>query len=256
MTVSIIGANEVTRFRRRRIKKTGNAASLQEWYKGPIGVAEAFFNSNLDNDDIDEINLSVQKAHGVITITYSDNDGSGDGGGGGGDDELEEIWEILSDDLEKDLRQHDEFNKTADQGQLEAARQAYMEGDYNKAPAAGVAEVYHTLLMLGVTSYVRTAAILQRTIRVGRQSAAKASWAGVDQAWKLQGEEGSPDPTEDIIGVTTDMPEADESKKQWLKRGPNVRQVEDHGYEIVQSWWFAANWSNTLYVGTDEDGNT
>jgi hypothetical protein len=118
---------------------------------------------------------------------------------------------------------------------------------------------YAKLLLRGVGEFVRSTAILRATTVVNARTVAKASWEGVDRAWTLSGESGSPNPpgtgSAGIVGLIDDMPDHDDEKKQWLKRAPQVRSLDRGRFQIVQEWWFARRWSYSLYEGDNEADN-
>ena len=93
--------------------------------------------------------------------------------------------------------------------------------------------------------------VLTRTINVAKRSTVVPSWEGVDRAHKIN-ESPGPEPPSVLLGTIENHPEADETKKQWLKNAPQVRQVSRSRYGIVESWMFAASHSLTLYGGDSD----
>jgi hypothetical protein len=152
------------------------------------------------------------------------------------------------------------------QTQLAGIRRAVELADVAQMPTGSdtyIPDKYYRMLMeRGVTQYVRSTIVLRRTITCGRRSNIKASWAGVDRAWKLAGQTGSPNLKRStqgaLIGVIEDHPDFDIDGFQWLKKAPQVQEVGRRRYNITYEWWFAKSWSYVLYGGegiaTNADG--
>jgi hypothetical protein len=234
-------------------------------YRGPAAKLTAFFLSLVGTDPIDITEIDITEGVATVQVTYEDEDGSG----GGAATDYNITWELIGQDLFKDIRTFDgtklgttSFNKDADQAALEAVRKKYLEGKVDAAYIAGLAGaplLYAKFLMRNAAEYRRTQVVLRKSIKVGRRSAMTAAWDGVDLAWKLSGESGSPNPTGTgsaaLIGTIASMSEADNGKKQWLKCAPQMRQVGGNKWSITQDWTFARRWSYNLYLGDSEDGN-
>jgi hypothetical protein len=87
----------------------------------------------------------------------------------------------------------------------------------------------------------------------------QAVYKGVDRAQRLHGDDGSPNPVflgqAQLMTALNEIPEADHTKKQWLKRMPQTRSIGRNHYGLVYEWWFARRWSYATYAGDNEDGN-
>jgi len=250
---SILGLNDYTLVRTSKGWDKDKGSSISREYHGPIEKIDNLYESLIGDISIDTIDRTTQMGKGVLIITAADDENPNN-------PEENDLWEVVGQDLYKDLRSHQTYNQDADQADLEEVRRAIETVDLNFAePANEPEKSYHKLLLRGVDQYVRTTAILQRSIQAGPRSLLKASWTGVDKAWKISGEDGSPNlrTTGDaaIIGYLQEMPEYDENKKQWLKRAPQLRQVGKRRFALVYQWWYARRWSHSLYDGDNEDGN-
>ena len=251
--VKLIGEDVVTQTGRRRGWTKAQGRSFTDTFRGKKETLEDFYESKVDDDSIDGVQFINDSGRVSVEVTTQDESPTG---GGESTQVLNEFWEIIPQDMWKNIRAHQTFNKDDEQGNMELARQNFENG---KPPLiAGLvanAEIYQKLLLHGQEEYVRTAVILQNTVRLGPRSALSGNWEGVDKALRFDNDPGSPDPPSAIIGTLDDMPEFDDTKKQWLKRAPIVREVQRRRFEIITQWWFARRWSESLYGGDAEDGN-
>ena len=244
------GADAVTLISRKKAWSRERGDHYIEEYRGPLAAADTFFDSKRGTDEVDEVTFDQAKGAATVTLWVMDDV---PGGGGQATGPLNEYWEVLPMEVYKSIRLHETFNALALQPALEAVRRAYEEARAH-TPPAGAATTYQKLLRLGVEEYVRSQFVLQRTIEVGRRSQVSASWEGVDRAQKITVAPG-PTPPSAIIGALDAHPDYDEDKKQFLKKAPMVRQISRSKYQIMEAWWFARRWSETLYGGDNEDGN-
>ena len=227
-------------------------------FEGPRAKTDAYANNYVNKPEVARVEKDIRNGKGVVTVTWVDDDG---GLGIALSTFLDnDVWEVIGQDLFKDIRAHQTFNQDNDQAALEEVREAVEKANKNFAvPANDPEKTYYKLLLRGVKEFVRSSAILRRTVVVGPNSLEVANWTGVDKAWKLRGESGSPDlrTTGDakIIGVISSMDEYDSTKKQWLKRAPQVTQLSRRQFRITIEWWFARRWSHALYAGDNENGN-
>jgi len=285
MAVIVLGANTYTQTSTRKAWDKERGRTVVKTYKGPIDPTDTYYESLVDNEFVDSISIDESMGYAILEITYLDEEGtdSGSGSGGVGQNtrELNTIWEIVSQDLYKNLRAFPgtvdpatvKFNLDANQRDLEEVR-VYVEsgGLRGTLPAGSPMDEYYNLLIRQTQQYVRSAMILRSSIAVGSRSLVTAAWEGVDYAWTLNGTETEADAAETlgmqmgnpnlattgdatIIGAVAAMPEFDATKKQWLKRAPQIRAVSRRRYSIVQDWWYARDWSHILYLGDDVAGN-
>lgn len=244
-------------------------------YSGPLDKADAFFESKVAEITSDSVTLDRQDGMGLVTVTVVDDDGEGNPPS----NEDNDLWEIIGQDTYKDLMS---FNGRSDNGAdakinftrtgfddsgntdpandiptaLATIRRAVEEANpalYTNASDYSPQLYYKRLLERGVTEYVRSTIVLRRTITCGRRSNIKASWAGVDRAWALDGEAGSPNLKKNgqaaLIGIMEDHPDFNVNLKQWLKKAPQIQEVGRRRYTITYEWWFAKSWSWVLYGG-------
>ena len=257
--LDVIGEDEMTRVSHREVWTQLRGSGFRSVWVGPEDKAREYYDDRVNDDDIDDLELDIDGGKGTVTITSSETNING---GTLNTQALNTVWELIGQDFEKDIRQHPTFSEYADPD-LATAQKAlvqvwneYEKGNFAFAPAAGEPTTMRNILRRGYTNYMRSLPILRMSVAVSRRSDLSASWAGVDRAWTISSETESPDPPTELLGTIASMPDADATKKQWLKRAPQVRQVGRHDYSIVQEWWFADKWSFLLYEGTEEsDGS-
>jgi hypothetical protein len=231
-------------------------------YKGPVAAIETAYTTAKASGSWDRVEKHIDGGSGSLSCTVT-----ADSLSGGFPADPQPVWEVIGQDLFRDLRSFGggtaaeiAFNVAADQEALEAIRQGIERADWvGPLMVADPATTYARLLLRGVGEFVRSTAILRSTTIVNARTAAKASWTGVDRAWPIDGGDGSPNPpgtgSSGILGVISDMPDFNDEKKQWLKRAPQVRSIDRGRFQIVQEWWFARRWSYVLYEGDNEADN-
>lgn len=250
--LDVLGVDGMSRVGRRRSWSKNSGLGFTEIFEGPVDKAKIFYESFINGPDLDEVTFSQVKGKGVVELFQSDNDPEAAISTTGIDNEF---WQIQPQDLWKSVRAHQTFNINALQDDLEAARLFYeTAGAEGTKPTAGAPKTYFDLLLRGVEEYARSVPVLQQTIRVSKRTTIEASWDGVDRAHVIGAAPG-PTPPTSILGVINNMPEADDTKKQWLKRAPQVMEESDARFQIITHWWFARRWSETLYEGDVENGN-
>lgn len=231
-------------------------------YEGSKGAIDAAFTTAKSSGSWDRVEKRIDGGKGSLVCTVS-----ADSFSGGWPVDPDPVWEVIGQDLFRDLRSFGGgtaagivFNAAADQEKLEEVRQAIERAEWvGPLMVADPATTYAKLLLRGVGEFVRSTAILRSTTVVNARTAAKGSWTGVDRAWSLTGGGGAPNPpgtgSSGIIGSVSDMPDYESGMKQWLKRAPQIRSLDRGRFQIVQEWWFAKRWSYVLYEGDNEADN-
>jgi len=263
----VIGLNDYTKVSTRREYTQESGQTTVTTYKGPPDPINDLYESSLaavQNGEIDSVTTSVENGEGILEIRVADGDEDGN------DPNTvfnNTIWELIGQDIFKNLRSYPgdvsgsvAFNGDSDQDDLEETRlyfeTAQTEGS---APSGEPSETYYKLLLRGTDQYVRSTAVLRTTITVSRRSQITLDWNGVDRAWKIDGQTGSPDLDQTgqgaLIGQIINLPGYNAEKKQWLKRAPQLTQTGRRNYTITQEWWYANRWSNNLYGGDSETDN-
>ena len=261
MSATILGLNGYTKKSTRKEYTQDTGLSTVVSYEGPIAKIDELLASSIlsvQDGTIDKVTSGKSDGLGVLELSYADGDASQSDPN---TVQNNTIWELVGQDLYKNLQSFDgavsgsqAFNVDANQALLENAR-LYFETATKEGtiPTGEPYATYYKLLLRGVDQYVRSAAVLRSTINVSRRSLVAGRWVGVDRAWKLNSEDGSPDLDTvgqgAIIGSISEMPEADATKKQWLKRAPQITMASKRSYTITQEWWYARAWSANLYGG-------
>jgi hypothetical protein len=268
---TIYGYNDFTLESKTRTWTPDKGYAWTYVYRGPLDKADAFFELKVADVTSDSVTLDRQDGMGTITVTVVDDDGEGNPQ----NTEDNDLWEIVGQDTYRDLmsfsgRDADDISPTINftrtgnndgaldiQTQLAGIRKAVELASPDQMPTGSDTYIpdkyYRRLMERGVTQYLRSTIVLRRTITAGRRSNIKASWAGVDRAWKLDGQLGSPNLKRNnqaaLIGVIEDHPDFDADLSQWLKKAPQIQEVGRRRYSITYEWWFAKSWSWVLYGG-------
>ena len=263
---TLTGSTVAVRTSKGRLWSIEGGESLTETWEGSRAAISAKYIALQGAAGVDHLDVKNNGGKATLTVYYADSDTAG--GGGIATAEQNTVWELVPQDMFKDIRQYggglagtQAFNGDGAgvQEEFERLQKLWKQGKLAAEVVADPFLTYQKLLLRNVTQYVRTAAILRSTIRIGRNSDLAAGWTGVDQAWKLDGEAGSPSPSGfgsgAIIGAIGLMAEADATKKQWLKRAPTARPLGRGRFNIGQDWWYAARWSRNQYLGDAEAGN-
>ena len=255
--VVVIGSEEVTLVSRKRRFDRNLGNHYEEVYEGPTSAVEAAYNLGTLDPAVDTIDFEVTKGVSRYTKIIQDDDGSGTGQT---TEELNSYWEVFGADLYTSILAHQTFSVNAtSQDKLDfqdyRGKVAKTDVTVDSSTLSSPVKEYVDLLNMGTDEYLRTQIILQKTVPLGRRSIIQASWAGIDQAHVLATDDPGPNPTSEIIGLITGHPDYISGAKQWLKRAPQISQVEKGRYNIVYNWRFARRWSKTLYGGDDVDGN-
>ena len=248
--MKIIGADALTLVSQNQVWSSDRGARLRTVYKGPPDKAKAAYLSYLNDPAVDEVTCDTLGS-GTLEVFINEQTSAGPSPN---NEELNVTWEVVPQDVYKDVLQHETFATYATPKNLANVRSEYERGNTDYAAVAGVPTTYQTMLNLNYQQYLRSIAVLVKTVRVGSRSSIVASWKGVDRAWKMNEPNGPNAPTL-IIGAVNDLPEYDVTKKQWLKRAPSVRQSGRREFSLVYTWWFARRWSYTFYEGDNETGN-
>jgi len=235
-----IGFDGMTKISTGTVYSKRDGRTVVRVYRGPIDKAEILFNQFKSDFLVDDVQIARESGIGTVSVCQADDLNSVTD---------QSIWELGGERMLKDIRTHQSFNQSADQDAIEIARVAAELGE-KITPVAGAATTYYGLRRRGTQEYLRSQPVLRQSIRTSQRGSIVVSWAGVDRAWKLQGESGSPGPPLNLVGTINNMPEADGNKKQWLKMAPQLTQVTSRLWQINFEWIFARQWSNTLYEGT------
>jgi len=244
--IDIIGSEEATQISSSSTWSRRDGEVDQQVFKGPTDAMNTLFTSLKNNPLYDTIEIRRGDGHAVLTVSIAEDVQT---------PALNDIWELLGREIVKDIRTHQDFNQSADQVAISDVDKAIRNNDLNFSPTAGTATTYFDLRKRGTSQYVRSQPILRRSVRTSDRGILDIAWDGVDRAWRLNNESGSPNPPAALIGDVGSMPEADATKKQWLKKAPQKRQVTPTLYEVVFEWHFARRWSEALYEGDSETDN-
>jgi hypothetical protein len=162
------------------------------------------------------------------------------------DDDQLVTWELVGNDLNKSIFDHDNFSDVtsvtaADQQTLRDIRDGTTK--HTEAAATdltGNAEKFRVLLSKGVQSFPISQYVLRKT------STVPLNWAGQQAMTNVGDVYTSTSQMETAEGVPNDlkfiMPEG-----KWLKRTPTIRQQRSGRWQINSEFWHADDASDVLY---------
>ena len=210
-------------------------ASLYLTYKSVAGFSPA----------IDSLQLTYEKGMGELTVSWVE-DGP-------------VLWELCSNMQTIQIELHPAFatggTYVLTDAEVHAVQTAIALGinrnpaQYDKdgvllaAPFDGSAftanqEKLYGFLSRGVDTYYQNAYVLRSTQTCSKRSTLAASYTGVNAVVTT----GFSSSANTLIG---NIPAG-----EWLKQAPQVRQVTNRKWNIVQEFWYAPKWSQILYGGT------
>ena len=158
------------------------------------------------------------------------------------DDQLH-TWELVGNDLNKALFDHDNFIAlaAADQQTLRDIRDGTIKHTDAAATAlTGNAGKFRDLLAKGVQSFPVSQYVLRRT------SIVNLTWSGEFVLTNVGKVYTSTTQLETTEGVPADLKFVMPAGK-WLKRTPTVRQERDGRWQANNEWWHADDASDVLY---------
>jgi len=269
--VDIIGEEVATRVKHGMVRKNDTRVEYSEEWHGPIPEIETKGDLEDATNQWDSVKVDISSGVGILLLSkgiarsVAGGGSLSDVGRDTADETQEDLltrWDIISSDLQNDLRTFAGKPEVAGDGDFTAAGNivavtaaalAADSGDGNFTSANQAASDYYNLRIRGTESFLRTSTILQKTVTSTKRSLLVPVWKGTDRAHSIfePFANGGPDPPGDIVGQIKDMPDADTANilKQWLKRAPQIRIIVGQQQEIVYTWMFAQGWSNVLYAG-------
>lgn len=172
--------------------------------------------------------------------------------------ELDITWDLVGNDLEKDIYQHESLLTAGASasaiGTLRRVTAEYDSGETTYAAsvnqltaeevadgiAAGTLSDLFLLHAAQVQSFSDSAWVVRRTARLGPRFPAQTTILNVRAVYETSGDFAS----FELIPATRKwvLPAG-----QWLKRTPNYQQQTNGNTTYTQEWWWAKEWSVTLY---------
>lgn len=160
------------------------------------------------------------------------------------DDQQVVTWELVGNDLNKSLFDHDDFESIPledDKQTLRDLRDGRKSFTSDFATLlTGTAAQFRDLLAKGVQGFTVSQYVLRRTGTVPLDWNGQFAMTNVGKVYTST----SQLETEESVPATLNfvMPSG-----QWLKRTPSIRQQRDGRWTINNEWWHADEWSDLLY---------
>ena len=192
----------------------------------------------------DGFQISLQHDAGPVYIARARIANAQDGSAAPDDPDtaLQVRWELVGNDLEKDIFSHSAFAAldSAKKVSLRNYRQDPVTHPY--APTGGTDEAkFKDLLDTGAESYTLSQWVLRRV------AMAPSAWGGQVTLSNVGKRFTSTTQIKTLESIPADlsfvMPDG-----EWLKRTPTFQQQSDGKYQITTEWWHADAWSDLLYA--------
>lgn len=241
--MSLIGYNGLTQQPERREYDPKEGWITFVPYHGPIaavqGVIPALVQQGLRFSE-----FPVQDGVRGIEIRYSN---AQDGAAPATDpnDEQTVTWELLGNDLNKDIFDSDTFSGStlddSDRENLRGLRDGTVRSTHNViVNMTGDPAKFRDLIKKGVESFTVSQYVLRRT---GVVSLDWQGTFGISNVGKYYSTTTDLNDEENVPATLKfSLPSG-----QWLKRTPSVRQNRDGRWVSTQEWWHADTWSDVLY---------
>jgi len=239
--MSLIGINGLTEQPTRREYDPRDGWSTLVTYHGPTAAVQGVI-PNLVNQGLRFSEFPVQDGVRGIEIRFSDaRDGAAPPTNP--DDEQTTTWELVGNDLNKDLFDHANYTALPDANKK--TLKDYRNGakkidDADVTALTGNAQKFRDLITKGVEGYTVAQYILRKTGVVA------LDWSGTFGVTNVG----------DYYATTADLTTAElvpatlkfsMPSGEWLKRTPTIRQNRDGRWVGTQEWWHADTWSDVLY---------
>lgn len=243
----ILGTDDYTELKPRRVWSRVDGVSTERRFVGPSQRIQDLFNqlsNDPDNNGADEISESYNGASGELVIRIADDSGAADGGGV--TEELNAVWELRTNPVNKPIESRREFDgiSAADKRTIEKeAREA--ETLSISGAAASKLYAYYSNQVL---DYLASDLLLTKSVTVSKRSEITAVYTGLNRVTTI----AAINPPSVLLGTLSSLPKSDGSGSgawEWLYMGPQVRQVTKTKYQISYSWHGAERWA-AIYGGS------
>jgi len=255
----IKGSEDMTLVRSGNRWNKEDGQQIVQYWEGPRTVAKDFWAAYVNEETVDEAQHDERGGKGYVTLVY--NAVEDDEGGPMGEDNS--VWEVLPNEMVKDIRTHPYFNPSASVYQyITEADQSLARGeqyDYDGMPSFNeMMQRYLGLRLAGVEGYVFSGVILKKSTKTSNIGTLTASWKNVNFVVNLNVDI---DPPIEVIGSINELERCAEGEMgdglredaewEWLKKAPVVRTAgSPRLFQIDEQWWGADKWSKVFYGGS------
>jgi len=243
--VKIVGPDDFTELRPRRVWSRVDGVSTEKRYVGPSDRIRDLFNDLTNSpttNGADEISEDFNGANGELVVRIADDSGGEDGGV----TELNAVWELRTNTVQKPIESRREFDT------LSAADKRTIEKEAREAETLSISGTAATKLYAyyanQVLDYLASDLLLTKSVTVSNRSTITAIYSGLNRVTTI----GAINPPSALLGTLSSLPRADgtgDAAWEWLYLGPQVRQVTKTKYQISYSWHGAERWA-LIYGGS------
>ncbi len=244
---TVIGNTEVVQYRPRRVWDATNGWSTVTRYEGTAEAIQAKANELANNDSgVDVIEEDIHGKAGTLMCRVYEDAGSG---GGGNTEELNAVWELIAQDILKPIERHSDYNaiKEARKRDIENYVRDRVQYSSITAPTTDAEKALAGYFANQTLDFYLTQLILRKTCVVTTKSAITISYTGMNRVVTL----ASINPPSILLGTLTSLPLESGSSGawEWLKKGPQLRQIARRKFQIVYEYWGAEKWAE-IYGGS------
>ncbi|MEN6360040.1 MAG: hypothetical protein ABFD59_08290 [Smithella sp.] len=253
----VIGADEFTEQPVRRVYSQGQGWKTVRTWIGPQALTSAKEDDILLMSPAPEGILTTEGVPAQIEATFSLAGGSS----GIPDliDEQDARWELLGEDLEKDIATHGYYNVSGSTAAIiEEIDEQIKKGkarnfDWDTLYPSMNMQSYCNHKLRGMDDYVTFAYIIRKTITTSSTTLLEEDFSAVPGKIISWGDIGVPSSAKfkqpKIHCYETDA-WVDKLVSQWMVKAPSVRwQKGKRLWELTREWWGAEKWSSALYDG-------
>jgi len=244
-----------------RLWSPDDGISSDHHFVGPADKVQEYFNEISVAGwagGIDEMSEDFNGKSGKLLCRVFDDSGGTDGGN---TEALNSVWELIAQQLLKPIESHPWFDAISAKDKRDILERARNSKPRNLniaekvvAPPGGTdVVILYIHYAHSVMDYLSTDLILRKTTRLSGRSEVKASYTGINTvvAKTLPELESNIGPPAAIIDIAKNLPKlgTTDGSWEWLKLGPQVRQITKRKFQLVYTWHGASRWS-ILYGGS------
>lgn len=234
-------------------KRTWNLTDGVQTFKRFAGTADAIkakFNelSAATDPGVDDIQEDIEGKGGRLICRVFEDSGST---AGGNTEALNAVWEVIAQDVMKPIETHSDFDSinTLRKRNIEnyVKDKAKAVSDGITAPSGAAELSLAGYFAYQVLDFPLTELLLRKSTILSTKSAITASYTNMNRVVTL----ASINPPTMLLGVLTSLPKMSgvDGAWEWLKKTPQIRQVEKRKFQLVYTWHGVERWAE-IYGGS------
>jgi hypothetical protein len=247
---TILGDSNIIQLPDKRVWNLTDGWTTLKRYTGTSDAIKAKANELASSSSgVDNIDEEITGKSGQLICKVIEDSGSSSGGN---TEEANALWELIGQDILKPIEQHADF-LTAITPNRKRQINKYIEdtikatADGIPAPSTDVEKALAGYLSHQTLDFVLTQLIIRKSIILSTKSSITASYTSMNRVVTLE----SINPPSILLGTLTSLPLEDGTSGawEWLKKAPQLRQVEKRKFQLIYEWWGAEKWAE-IYGGS------